>query len=146
MQVSSDINCLLIFHLLFRDINEIATLSFNGMKLALIKARRDQPQKLGPCFIIGKLSCKRRSGGHGVLFLHPSHRHAEVFAFNYHGYTCRFQCLLDTVTYLVRKPLLYLKTACIYVHYTRYFAEAYNMTIRDIRHVGFPKKGKHMML
>src|SRR5690606_2971837 len=91
--------------------------------------------------------CSRecRSGGNRILFLNASHCHTHMLTLNDNSNTCWIQCLLDTVSDFVCQTFLNLKTTCKSIYHTWNLTQSYNMTIWNIRNMGFTEKWQHMV-
>ena len=74
------------------------------------------------------------------LLLDTTHLHAEVTGFYHNDDTFGGQCFGETLAYLSREPLLYLKPAGKHLDETSDLAEADNFPIRDITYMDFPEE------
>ena len=100
----------------------------------------DELEEFCPCGLALEGSDKITGGGHGALFLHASHRHAEVPCLDNDGYAQRVQGIVDGVLDLRRQAFLHLKAARLGLHHTGYLAQPCDVAVGDIAHMRLADK------
>src|SRR5271154_3901985 len=90
----------------------------------------------------------KHRAGHSlpVLLFHTTHLHTKMPRLDNHANTFRTDLFLNRRSNLAGKPLLNLQTPREHIDEARYFAQADNALVRQIRHVALPKKRQQMVL
>lgn len=78
------------------------------------------------------------SRGNGSLFFNTAHLHTHVLSFDDHHHSLGVECFLYAVLYVCRKTFLHLETVGENVDDAANLAQASDIAVRDIAHMGFP--------
>ena len=85
-------------------------------------------------------------GGHRVLLLYATHRHAKVLGFDVDSHAKRMLGIVDGVFDLGRQALLNLETARVGFHHTGNLAQTGDVAIGNIAHMRLADEGNQMVL
>ena len=102
--------------------------------------------KFLPRFGLVESPAKVRGSSDAMLFFHATHLHAHMAGLYDDHYAKRLECLLDAILDLLGQSFLHLQLVAEYIHHANHLAQACDIAIWDIGHVGFAVEWQHMVL
>ena len=105
----------------------------------------DQIHKLLARLSLLEKACEIRGSRQGILFLHATHLHAEVF-----GSACHYDAFggyggRHGAADLCGEVFLHLKPACKSINYSRQFAQTHNFAVGDIANGNSAEEGQDVV-